>query len=72
MTITIIGLGLIGGSIALELRKNDKRTQFIGVDKNIENGKKAIEIGLVDTILPLHSRISATLEWLFKSCNVLP
>jgi prephenate dehydrogenase len=53
MTITVIGLGLIGGSMALELRKHNWGTRFIGVDKNKENAKKAIEIGLVDEVLSL-------------------
>ncbi|NOT75847.1 MAG: prephenate dehydrogenase [Cyclobacteriaceae bacterium] len=50
MKITIVGLGLIGGSIGLDLRKAGLATELVGVDLNEENGKKAIELGLVDRI----------------------
>ncbi|MDR2911271.1 MAG: prephenate dehydrogenase [Bacteroidales bacterium] len=50
MKITIIGLGLIGGSLAKDLRKNRFATELIGVDNNDENARTAIEIGLIDRI----------------------
>ena len=50
MKITVIGLGLIGGSIALDLRKAGIAKELIGIDARSENGLKAIELGLVDTI----------------------
>jgi prephenate dehydrogenase len=52
MKVTIIGLGLIGGSIALGLRKAGLATELFGVDMNAEHGTKALELGLVDKILP--------------------
>jgi len=51
MKTTIVGLGLIGGSIALGLRRSGIATELIGVDANAANGLKAVEIGLVDKIL---------------------
>lgn len=51
MKATIVGLGLIGGSIALGLRRAGIATELIGVDANAANGLKAVEIGLVDKIL---------------------
>ena len=51
MKVTIFGLGLIGGSIALGLRKAGIATELIGVDKNESNAAKALELGLVDKIL---------------------
>lgn len=51
MKTTIVGLGLIGGSIALGLRRAGIATELIGVDANAANGLKAVEIGLVDKIL---------------------
>ncbi|MFK7950752.1 MAG: prephenate dehydrogenase [Saprospiraceae bacterium] len=59
MTITIIGLGLIGGSIALDLRKSGYGTRFVGVDINPEHGKKAIELGIVDETMDLIFGIQA-------------
>jgi prephenate dehydrogenase len=48
MKVTIIGLGLIGGSMAVDLRKAGLATDFVGLDLNAENIKRAIELGLVD------------------------
>ncbi|AKQ45051.1 prephenate dehydrogenase [Rufibacter radiotolerans] len=52
-TITVIGPGLIGGSAALDLRKAGFASHFIGVEQNPENAAKAVELGIVDQVLPL-------------------
>ena len=44
--IAVIGLGLIGGSLALELKKVTWSTIF-GVDNNPEHLQKALELGLI-------------------------
>lgn len=44
--IAVIGLGLIGGSLALELKKNSWATIF-GIDKNPEHLDKALELGII-------------------------
>ncbi|MDO4229824.1 MAG: prephenate dehydrogenase [Capnocytophaga sp.] len=44
---TIIGLGLIGGSTALELRKRCDY-KILGIDAKPENLQKAIELGIID------------------------
>lgn len=50
MKITVIGLGLIGGSIALDLREKGYGTRFIGVDNNSVHCEKAIDLNIVDEI----------------------
>lgn len=50
MKITIIGLGLIGGSIAMDLRKTALASRLTGVEKNKENARRAMELGLVDKV----------------------
>lgn len=50
MKTTIIGLGLIGGSIAIDLRKSGMVTELVGIDLNNEHATKALELGLVDRI----------------------
>jgi prephenate dehydrogenase len=52
MKITIVGLGLIGGSLAIDLRSKKIATRLIGVDFNEGHARKALELGLVDEILP--------------------
>lgn len=51
MKITIVGLGLIGGSLAIDLRSKKVATRLIGVDFNEGHARKALELGLVDEIL---------------------
>ena len=50
MKVTIVGVGLIGGSMAIDLRKSGFATELIGVDLNPENAQRAITLGLVDRI----------------------
>lgn len=52
MTITIIGLGLIGGSLALSLRQHGLAGRLIGVEANPAYAHRALELGLVDEIGP--------------------
>jgi prephenate dehydrogenase len=46
--IAVIGLGLIGGSLALELKKNSWATIY-GIDKNPEHLEKALDRGIIFT-----------------------
>lgn len=52
MKIAVIGLGLIGGCMALDIRKAGIVTELMGVDINEEHEKLALQLGLVDSILP--------------------
>lgn len=51
MKATIVGLGLIGGSFALGLKKTGLVTEIIGVDRNPDHAAQAMDLGLVDSIL---------------------
>jgi prephenate dehydrogenase len=51
MNIAIIGLGLMGGSLALSLKKQDYINSILGYDHNLEHQKQALELGLVDRII---------------------
>ncbi len=57
MTVTIIGVGLIGGSLAISLREKRLATHIIGVDNSEQHLKKAVELGLIDEYLPLSAAI---------------
>jgi len=50
MNIAIIGLGLMGGSLALSLKKQDFVTSIVGYDHNEKHTTQAMELGLVDSI----------------------
>lgn len=58
MQVTIIGVGLIGGSLAMALREKSIATHVIGVDANPAHAQKALDLGLVDEILDLPSAIA--------------
>jgi prephenate dehydrogenase len=57
MEITIIGVGLIGGSLALSLKEKKFASKIYGIDKNEENLKKAVELGIIDEAIDLESAI---------------
>jgi prephenate dehydrogenase len=52
MNVTIIGLGLIGGSLALSLRQHGLARHLIGVEASPAHARRALELGLVDEIEP--------------------
>jgi len=58
MNIGIIGIGLIGGSIALRLKDTDFKGKIVGIEKNEGHQKKALQLGLVDEIVSIKEAIS--------------
>jgi len=57
MITTVIGLGLIGGSAAIDLRKRDFTNKIIGVDNDKINAQTALNIGFVDEISDLEQSV---------------
>lgn len=51
MNIASIGLGLIGGSFALSVKKYFPESKVYGQDKNPEHLNKALELSIIDEIL---------------------
>ena len=60
MTISIIGIGLIGGSLAITLKENGFADTIIGVDANKEHEKMAMRRCLIDEVLPLEKAIECS------------
>lgn len=71
MLVTVIGLGLIGGSLALELKKRLNYT-VQGVDVNPDNAQKALELGIVDAIVNLEEIGASDMVVLSVPVNFLP
>lgn len=63
MKIGIVGLGLMGGSLALALKKLPYVSSISGSDHNLEHQKIALERKLVERIIPL--------ETLKSECDVI-
>jgi len=57
MKLAVIGLGLIGGSMAKDLRRTKFATEIIGVDNNPENARIALEVGIIDRIETLDEAV---------------
>ncbi|SDC49346.1 prephenate dehydrogenase [Niabella drilacis] len=57
--IAIIGVGLIGGSMALQLHEKKLSSLLIGVEASKEHASQALEYELVDEFLPLNEAIAA-------------
>ena len=53
MKITIVGLGLIGGSMSLALKNKTHIDKVIGVDHNPGHCAEALKLGLVDEVMEL-------------------
>lgn len=58
-TLAIIGLGLIGGSLAISLRERGFTNRIIGVDRNEESERKALRRFIIDEALPLEEAVTA-------------
>ncbi|MBX9781945.1 MAG: prephenate dehydrogenase [Chitinophagaceae bacterium] len=56
--IAIIGIGLIGGSLAIQLHEKKISSRLIGVDASKEHESKALELELVDEVLPMDEAIA--------------
>ena len=55
--IAIVGVGLIGGSLAIQLHEKKLSSKLIGVDNNKEHAQKAVELELVDETMNLDDAI---------------
>lgn len=51
MNVAIVGLGLMGGSLAISLKKLDFINSIVGSDHNKIHQQEAMELGLVDSIV---------------------
>ncbi|AQX07774.1 prephenate dehydrogenase [Elizabethkingia ursingii] len=59
MNISIIGTGLIGGSMALKLKQKGLASKIIGIDKNEEHLKEAKSLGIIDEYLPFDEGVKS-------------
>jgi prephenate dehydrogenase len=57
MIVTIVGVGLIGGSFALALKDKGLAKRIIGVESNEEHKRKALSLRLVDEVKELSEAV---------------
>ena len=68
--LAIVGLGLIGGSLAVDIRRLGLATEIIGYDSNPENCSKALELKLVDHCSHVPDNQLSDASWLVLSVPV--
>jgi prephenate dehydrogenase len=56
-TVTIVGVGLIGGSFSLALKDHKLVNKVVGVSRSGTTARKALELGIIDEILPIEEAI---------------
>jgi prephenate dehydrogenase len=56
-SVTIVGVGLIGGSFSLALKDRGLVRNVIGVGRSADSLDKALELGLIDEVLPLEAAV---------------
>ncbi|MGN7822560.1 prephenate dehydrogenase [Chitinophaga sp. 22536] len=60
MIVTIIGTGLIGGSLAITLREKGVADKIIGVDQHAEHLQRAKELNIIDEGMPLNEALQCS------------
>ena len=60
MKVGIIGLGLIGGSMAIDLKRKGFADEIIGVEADPVNAAAAEKIGLVDRVAGFHECVESS------------
>ena len=55
MNVGVIGLGLIGGSIALKIKEIDENTVIYGLDKDLDSMSYSLSKGIIDKKLDINS-----------------
>ncbi|MBD2756103.1 prephenate dehydrogenase [Spirosoma validum] len=72
MVVSIVGIGLLGGSFALAVREKYPKIRFIGVDTSPVNSQLALAKGIVDDVMPLAEAVAqSTLVVMATPVNVI-
>ena len=68
MTVTVVGIGLIGGSFALALKDRGIAKNIIGVSRTQRSLDKAKELGIIDEALSLEEAVGKVIlfTWQFR------
>lgn len=69
--LVVIGLGLIGGSLALDLKKRNGYKVY-GIDKNPAHTKKALELGVIDEVSNFSQLSDASIVIIAVPVDIIP
>jgi prephenate dehydrogenase len=68
MKLYVIGLGLIGGSLALDIKREFPDTEILGIDANEQHIEKAIKLGIVGNSATIEDLANA--DWVIVAVPV--
>ena len=71
-TLAIIGVGLIGGSLALALRKNNAVSRVLGVGRSRANLDEALRLGIIDEVVSLEEAAHADVIFIATPVAQMP
>jgi len=69
-TIAVVGVGLIGGSFALAMRRAGAVTRIVGVDRDAQALERAASLGVIDTAAESASEAAAGADLVFVAVPV--
>lgn len=69
-TLVVVGVGLIGGSFALSLKRAGKVQHVIGVGRTLDNLTRALELGVVDEISQDLAAVASRADMVLLACPV--
>jgi prephenate dehydrogenase len=68
MKVYVIGLGLIGGSLALDIKRESPHTEILGIDANEQHIEEAIKLGIVGNSATIEDLANA--DWVIVAVPV--
>ncbi len=68
--LAIVGLGLIGGSLAIDLRRLGLASKILGYDSNPQHCRKALDLQLVDSCSTMPDDLLLEADWLVLAVPV--
>ncbi len=71
-TLAIVGVGLIGGSLALALRKNNAVGRVLGVGRSRANLDDALRLGIIDDVVSLQEAARADVIFIATPVAQMP
>lgn len=71
-TLAIIGVGLIGGSLSLALKKHDSVDRVIGVGRSQANLDQALRLGVIDAVATIEDAAKADIVFVATPVAQMP
>jgi prephenate dehydrogenase len=68
MNVYVIGLGLIGGSLALDIKREYPEATIFGIDANDNHVKEALTLGIINSVATLQDLANA--QWVIVAVPV--